>query len=84
MATKNRTTTTQWERIANVLMKNTKGAGITPAKVAQLARVSRDAVYRRVADLRSDGMQIFTNSRKVNGKKQTFYRYAGATPARKK
>lgn len=77
-------TMTQCEKIANVLRKNTKGAGITPARIAQLARVSRDAVYRRVSELRSDGMQIFTNSRKVDGKKQTYYRYAGPVAARKK
>ena len=68
---------TQIEKIENVLLKNNTGAGITADKVASLARVPREAVGKRVFDLR-EYYQIYTNYRKVNGKRTAFYRLANS------
>lgn len=64
-------------RVAKVLRANTKGAGITAGRLAQLAGLSKDAVYKRVYDLRSiEGKTIYSNYRVVNGKRKMFYRFA--------
>ena len=64
-------------RVAKVLRTNTKGAGITAGRLAQLAGLSKDAVYKRVYDLRSvEGHRIYSNYRVVNGKRKMFYRFA--------
>lgn len=68
---------TQLRRVAKVLRANSRGAGITPAKLAKLAGVSKDTVYKRVADLRQEpGREIFSNYRVVNGQKKMYYRIA--------
>lgn len=67
---------TQIEKIENVLRRYNTGAGVTVDKVASLARVPRDAVSKRVSDLR-EIYTIYTNYRKVNGKRTAFYRFAG-------
>ena len=64
---------TQIEKIENVLLKYNTGAGITVDSIARLARVPREAVSKRVADLR-ESYQIFTNWRNVDGKRTAFYR----------
>ncbi len=66
----------QMEKIENVLAKNNTGAGITAAAIAKLAGVTRDAVYKRIADLREEHT-IYSNYRTVNGKRKVFYRFAG-------
>lgn len=66
----------QIDRIANVLAKNSKGAGITVAQIAKLARVPREAVSKRVHDLRNEGYDVYSNYRTVNGKRKLFYRAA--------
>lgn len=64
-------------RVAKVLRANTKGAGITVGRLAQLAGLSKDAVYKRVSDLRNvEGKTIYSNYRVVNGKRKMFYRFA--------
>lgn len=64
-------------RIAKVLRSNTKGAGITAGRLAQLTGLSKDAVYKRVSDLRNvEGKTIYSNYRTVNGKRKMFYRFA--------
>lgn len=70
------TKTSQVDRITNVLARNTRTPGITPVALAKAARVSLDTVYKRVHDLRASGAPIYTNTRKVNGRSQTFYRMA--------
>jgi hypothetical protein len=66
---------TQIEKIENVLLKHNTGAGITADSVARIARVPREAVAKRVADLR-EFYNIYTNYRKVDGKRTAFYRLA--------
>ena len=66
----------QIDRIATVLAKNNKGAGITVSQIAKLALVPRDNVSKRVADLRSEGYAIYSNYRKVNGERKMYYRMA--------
>ena len=64
-------------RVAKVLRRNTKGAGITAGRLAQLAGLSKNAVYKRVYDLRAvEGKTIYSNYRNVNGKRKMFYRFA--------
>lgn len=65
----------QMAKIEAVLRKNTAGAGVSVAQIANLARVSKDAVYKRVYDLR-ETHTIYSNYRSVNGKKKLFYRLA--------
>lgn len=64
-------------RVAKVLRTNSKGAGITAGRLAQLAGLSKDAVYKRVSDLRNvEGKTIYSNYRMVNGTRKMFYRFA--------
>jgi hypothetical protein len=64
-------------RVAKVLRRNSKGAGITAGRVAQLTGLSKDAVYKRVSDLRNvEGKTIYSNYRVVNGQRKMFYRFA--------
>lgn len=67
---------TQIEKIENVLLKHNAGPGITADAVARIARVPRDAVTKRISDLR-EYYQIYTNWRKVDGKRTAFFRLAG-------
>ena len=67
----------QIDRIATVLAKNNKGAGITVSQIAKLARVPRENVYKRVSDLRSEGFAIYSNYCNVNGERKLYYRMAG-------
>lgn len=66
---------TQIEKIESVLLKHNSGPGITAASVASIARVPREAVAKRVADLR-EFYDIYTNYRMVDGKRTAFYRLA--------
>ena len=68
---------TQIEKIENVLRRYNSGAGVTADKIANMARVPRANVSKRVADLRSWGYTIYTNYRDVAGKRTAFYRFAG-------
>lgn len=64
-------------RVAKVLRQNSKGAGITAGRLAQLSGLSKDAVYKRVSDLRNvEGKTIYSNYRNVNGTRKMFYRIA--------
>jgi hypothetical protein len=64
-------------RVAKVLRKNNKGTGITAGRLAQLSGLSKDAVYKRVSDLRNvEGKTIYSNYRNVNGRRTMFYRFA--------
>lgn len=67
----------QLTRVAKHLRRNTNGAGISAARLAKLAGVPRDSVYKRVYDLRvNEGKEIYSNYRTVNGKRKMFYRIA--------
>ena len=57
------------------LLRHNAGPGITVDSIARMARVPREAVSKRVADLR-EFYSIYTNYRKVNGKRTAFYRLA--------
>ena len=67
---------TQIEKIETVLRKYNTGAGITADKIANIARVPRENVGKRVYDLR-EMYNIYTNYRTVDGKRTAFYRFAG-------
>jgi Mn-dependent DtxR family transcriptional regulator len=69
---------TQPERISKVLSRNTKGAGITAARLAKLAKVSPSNIYKRVSELRDAGFVIHKNYRTVNGKRMVYYRMPNA------
>ena len=73
MATKKKT---QIEKIENALLNHNTGPGITASAVARIARVPRAAVTKRISDLR-EYYQIYTNWRKVDGKRTAFFRLAG-------
>jgi len=64
----------QLDRITNVLSRNNKGAGITAAKLARLAKVEPTNIYKRVSELRADGVVIHKNYRTINGKRMVHYR----------
>lgn len=67
----------QLSKVAKVLRQNTKGAGITVAQIARLTGVPKASVSKRVYDLRTlDGKTIYSNYRKVNGKRKMYYRFA--------
>ena len=67
----------QLSKVAKVLRRNSTGRGITAAQVAKLAGVPKDAVYKRVSDLRNvEGKTIYSNYRNVNGTRKMFYRFA--------
>jgi len=64
-------------RVAKHLRRNTSGPGVTPGRLAFLAGIPKDAVYRRVSDLRViEGKEIYSNYRTVNGKRKMYYRIA--------
>ena len=68
---------TQLRKVAKHLRRNATGPGITPGRLAFLSGVSKEAVYRRVSDLRiNEGRTIYSNYRTVNGKKKMYYRIA--------
>lgn len=67
----------QLSKVANVLRKNNKGAGITVAQIARLTGVPKSSVSKRVYDLRTmEGHRIYSNYRMVNGKRKMYYRFA--------
>ena len=66
---------TQIEKIENALLNHNTGPGITAKAIARIARVPLATVGKRVFDLRED-YNIYTNYRKVNGKRTAFYRLA--------
>lgn len=68
----------QISKVAKVLMKNNKGAGITVAQITRLTGVPKSSVSKRVYDLRTmEGHTIYSNYRKINGKRKMYYRFAG-------
>mgnify|MGYP006285216361 CR=1 FL=1 len=66
---------TQIEKIENVLLRHTATPGVTTQAIANMARVPYEAVSKRIFDLRQQ-YDIYTNYRKVNGKRTAFYRLA--------
>ena len=67
----------QLSKVAGVLRKNTQYPGVTAAFIAKKTGVPMDSIRKRVYDLRTiEGRTIYTNTRKVNGQKRTYYRFA--------
>jgi len=67
----------QLSKIAKHLRRHNTGPGITAAKLAKLAGVSKESVYKRVHDLRTiEGKAIYSNFRMVKGQRKMFYRIA--------
>jgi len=66
----------QIDRIYNQLARNTEYPGISTKVLAHRTRLTRNAVSKRIADLREEGEKIFTNTRKVAGELRYFYRLA--------
>jgi Mn-dependent DtxR family transcriptional regulator len=71
-----KTSMSQINKIANVLERNPQYPGLTTAMIAKKTSVPKANVAKRVADLRSEGLRIYTNWRKVNGKRKAYYRMA--------
>ncbi len=63
----------QIEKIENILLRHTASPGVTAQAIANMARVPYETVGKRVYDLR-EYYTIYTNYRKVNGKRKAFYR----------
>lgn len=67
----------QLTKVAKHLRRNSTGAGITVAKLAKLAGVPKQNVYKRIYDLRTlEGKTIYSNYRMVNGERKMYYRIA--------
>ena len=67
----------QMTKVAKVLRQNNKGSGITVAQITRLTGVPKASVCKRVYDLRNiEGYRIYSNYRKVNGKRKMYYRFA--------
>ena len=67
----------QLTKVAKHLRRNSTGAGITAAKLAKLAGVPKQNVYKRIYDLRTlEGKTIYSNYRMVNGERKMYYRIA--------
>jgi len=66
----------QIDRIVRVLADNTQTPGLTASMIAKRAGVPRANVSKRVADLRSEGFEIYTNYRMRNGARKAYYRLA--------
>lgn len=67
----------QLSKVAKYLRRHAKGAGISVEKLARKTGLTRDAIYRRVYDLRmNEGKVIYSNVRNVGGHRTTFYRIA--------
>jgi len=65
----------QVERIENLLVKEGRAhPGMTVAAIARKAKVPTASVSKRIYDLKERGNKIYTNFRKVNGQKKTYYR----------
>ena len=66
---------TQLSKVAKVLRRNTRLPGVTAAQISRQTGLARDAVYRRVYDLRvNEGKTIYSNIRNVNGVRKMYYR----------
>jgi hypothetical protein len=63
-------------KLENALQRYNTGPGITADSLAKVARVNRCSITQRIAELR-ESYKIYTNYRKVNGKRTAFYRFAG-------
>jgi len=66
----------QIDRIVKVLAKRNMTPGMTAAMVAKFAHVPKANVAKRVSDLRNEGYEIYTNYRKIGGKRKAYYRLA--------
>lgn len=66
----------QLNRVAEVLSRNTTSRGITVSAVAKAARVPKNNVYKRISDLRREGVPIESYFQKVNGKRKVYYHLA--------
>lgn len=64
----------QEKRIYRILnsKRGTISPGIRISEIAKRANIDKEAVYRRVADLRTGGFDIYTNKKKG----ETYYRLA--------
>jgi len=68
----------QLSKVAKHLRRNSKGVGISAKKLANLAHIPVESVYKRIYDLRVlEGKTIYSNFRMVNGQRKMFYRIAG-------
>ena len=73
----NKEQSTDISRVAKYLRQYNTGSGISVAKLAQLANVTKETVHKRVSDLRNvEGHTIYSNFRIVNGVRKMLYRIA--------
>lgn len=69
----------QIDKIVTVLASNRKSPGLTASMIAKKGSVPRSNIAKRVHDLRNEGYTIYTNYRKVNGKRKAYYRMAATS-----
>lgn len=67
----------QIDRIVTTLSQYNQTPGLTAAMIVKKTGVPKANVAKRVHDLRAEGFEIYTNYRKVNGKRKAYYRMAG-------
>lgn len=73
----NKEQSTELARVAKYLRRYNTGSGISTAKLAYLAGVTKEAVHKRISDLRNvEGHTIYSNVRIVNGVRKMLYRIA--------
>ncbi len=62
------------KKIFKNLDNNKSELGVSVATLASRAKTSRDNVYRRIYDLRTEGLRITSNVVMNKGKRKTYYR----------
>ena len=69
----------QLNKIFNYLScdESRMGKGVTAARIVKFTRVPKTNVYKRIHDLREEGHRIYSNTKRVNGKRKMYYRLAG-------
>lgn len=67
----------QIDKVAKHLNRHSKTGGISAKKLANLAHVPLQSVYKRIYDLRTlEGASIVSDYRTIKGRRKMFYRFA--------
>lgn len=66
----------QLNKIFNYLSRDESrtGKGVTAARIVKFTGVPKTNVYKRIHDLREEGHRIYSNTKRVNGKRKMYYR----------
>jgi biotin operon repressor len=64
-------------KVAKVLRNNNETPGVTASFIAKQTGLGRKHVLNRISDLRVlEGKEIYSNTRKFQGRNKTYYRFA--------